>query len=198
MKNERILQLELQLKESQDKITKQTEQNDTLTRNLMSTEQRYKMEIELLKESDKRSLSRKIAHPISAGKRGTFNFFHFSPRQNNVLLKSSLGVAEKEGYLNKQTTGLLKRWDKRWILLKEMNLYWFKDQESEETKGVLNLEGGQAVVFNVEKRKYTFAIVVQSKKIVMQASSDGEVKEWIERINENVLKFGNKVEEDKF
>jgi hypothetical protein len=184
----------------------------------MSMEQRYKMEIELMKESDRiakqQALQRRVVHTISAGRRGTFTFGGlFSSPKANTPLKSSLGTADKEGWIFKQTSGLLKRWDRRWLMLKDMNLYWFKDNEvkidfltffllfsqSEDTKGILSLEGANAQTIFVEKRKYTFAVFItsQNRKILMQANSDAEAKEWIDIINENIQKL-QIVEEEKF
>jgi hypothetical protein len=43
--------------------------------------------------------------------------------------KSSLGTPDKEGWLSKQGLAFLKAWQRRWFILKEDTLYYFKDKE---------------------------------------------------------------------
>jgi len=99
----------------------------------------------------------------------------------------------KQGWLMKNGTGILGGWGKRFFVLKDHLLYWYKDESSvTSTKplGVISCE--EVRLYEIEekesKRPYTFQIAVEMGdernkiKVDVAASKLEEMKDWMTEI----------------
>ena len=99
-------------------------------------------------------------------------------------------MPDYEGFLWRQGMGILKRWEKRWVILKNNTLYYLKDKDSEDIRGSMAVDGASAQEAIVDKRKDCFAVSIPekevnkpNKRILFQATSESDMKKWIEVFN---------------
>ncbi|ELR14314.1 PH domain containing protein [Acanthamoeba castellanii str. Neff] len=84
----------------------------------------------------------------------------------------------KEGWLTKQ--GSNRSWKKRWFVLREDGLHYYKSQSDETAAGVLSLSSA-AVRPTVAARQpdYAFEILTKNRAYLLHADSEEDVEEWV-------------------
>lgn len=111
-----------------------------------------------------------------------------------------VGGVLKEGYLEKQpqSKGIdrfrNKSWKKRYFVLKQKSLYYYKEKGDRSHKGRVDLHDSMVeVVEDVTKTEFTFKIL-QSKQhfLYIRASSSEEMKAWVDTLMENGMPLKTK------
>ena len=93
-------------------------------------------------------------------------------------MRARSATAEKQGYLFKQSRGLAG-WKRRWFVVKDGELHYFRSWRDLKRAGVINL--ALCSVRPAEHiRKYCFEIVSRhARHYVLQAESEEEMHDWI-------------------
>jgi len=188
-KNTRISQLEQAIQELTQKNSKYTTQVDSANKAYTEMEQYYKNKIAMMEEADKlakkQALQQKVVQPVGA-KRGTFHLGSlFGGPKSGTPQKSSLGQTDREGWLHKQATTFLKTWQKRWFILKGEQLHYAKDKEASDIRGSFDITGCVISQESADRKKFVFLITSAQKKLHFMASSETDMKEWIEILQKN-------------
>eukprot|EP01004_Peranema_trichophorum_P001172 NODE_1137_length_2104_cov_39.752650_g960_i0.p1 GENE.NODE_1137_length_2104_cov_39.752650_g960_i0~~NODE_1137_length_2104_cov_39.752650_g960_i0.p1 ORF type:complete len:499 (+),score=98.04 NODE_1137_length_2104_cov_39.752650_g960_i0:87-1499(+) len=97
-----------------------------------------------------------------------------------------------EGWLYKQTK-LLKRYNKRWVVLRDGFLYYFHARQGVPS-GVINLEGVSLVDY--EKKSYSFQLILPNNTYTFAATGDVEKDMWWEQIQKQIQRNPNAVERE--
>ncbi|KAH3762165.1 hypothetical protein Pelo_5976 [Pelomyxa schiedti] len=102
---------------------------------------------------------------------------------------ASLQPADKDGWCTKQG-GSIKTWKRRWFVLKEKRLWYFKGRSDTEAMGFIDLEPTSQVKDESEKKKPMFSISARGPKghrvFLIKPDTQPEVPEWIEAIKRNI------------
>lgn len=123
---------------------------------------------------------------------------------------SAFTNAEKKGYLTKQG-GRVKTWKKRWFVLANNNLYYFKSREQEKNPcGWIPLENLKIIAETNKLSKQKWIMIIQSaipgamikscklvdgqpvpgshSRFVIATASEEEMKSWCDAINASIGK----------
>jgi len=109
------------------------------------------------------------------------NRFNIKRRRKGSEIVAVLTAPEKEGWLVKRGLNV-KSWKKRWFVLKENTLLYFKNQNYKELEpsGLIYLQSCSVVVLG-DKVDKSFAIEIftPTRSYVIHASNEQEMNEWI-------------------
>ncbi|GAM26119.1 hypothetical protein SAMD00019534_092940 [Acytostelium subglobosum LB1] len=95
---------------------------------------------------------------------------------------TSLSDPEKEGYLIKEGH-VIRNWKKRYFILKDGLIYYFKHQSDPEPKGMIPIVGSTIKRMGETERKFTFQINHDLFPVfTIQAHNEIECSEWIAAI----------------
>jgi len=90
----------------------------------------------------------------------------------------------KEGWLTKEG-GSFKSWKKRWFVLKDCELSYYK-QKGDELLGTISLAtSGTTQATDRKKKANGFEIPTPSRTFYLSAETENERKEWIDAIEQN-------------
>lgn len=117
---------------------------------------------------------------------------------------SALGTPDKDGFLTKQG-GSIKTWRKRWFVLKNDTLYYFKSQKDPEQTGEIKLEAttvcqSEPGMKNHKKTKrHYFSIGTPSRVFLIYTDSEEVTQQWVKKISQAIDNIANpkKPEEPK-
>jgi len=102
---------------------------------------------------------------------------------------SDLTNPEKDGFLTKQG-GSIKTWKKRWFVLKDDTIYYFKTQKDLEQTGEIKLETATKCTNEGKKKgKVYFAVQTQNRKYMIHADTEESANQWVEKINKAIEKL---------
>eukprot|EP01103_Thecamoeba_quadrilineata_P009919 TRINITY_DN202_c0_g1_i1.p1 TRINITY_DN202_c0_g1~~TRINITY_DN202_c0_g1_i1.p1 ORF type:complete len:469 (-),score=84.70 TRINITY_DN202_c0_g1_i1:80-1486(-) len=107
---------------------------------------------------------------------------------------ASLSPVEKDGFLTKQG-GSIRTWKRRWFVLKDAKLYYFKTAKDTEVTGIIPLETKSVIKeepFEMRKKKHTFSVKPNdnAKRIYFIFADKAEdAKSWVTKINESISKI---------
>jgi hypothetical protein len=106
---------------------------------------------------------------------------------------ASLTNPDKDGYLTKQG-GSIKTWKKRWCVLKDGSIFYFKTPKDQSPKGTIELEKSSKLSeTTLTKKKYAFQVQTAQRTFVITAESEACKREWMAAVNasiENLQKQG--------
>ncbi|KAL6065530.1 PH domain-containing protein [Balamuthia mandrillaris] len=105
---------------------------------------------------------------------------------------ASLTNPEKEGWLTKQG-GSYKSWKKRWCVLKDGTVFYFKNPKATTPKGTIDLEPtSQVTETTLTKKKFAFQVKTAQRTFVIYADSDSIKASWVSALQSAVesLKAG--------
>eukprot|EP01114_Cavostelium_apophysatum_P006874 TRINITY_DN1840_c0_g1_i1.p1 TRINITY_DN1840_c0_g1~~TRINITY_DN1840_c0_g1_i1.p1 ORF type:complete len:1243 (-),score=449.77 TRINITY_DN1840_c0_g1_i1:160-3888(-) len=126
--------------------------------------------------------------------------------ENEIKMQAEGSVftsAERKGWCRKQG-GRWKTWKKRWFVLKDNCLYYFKQMEDKDPYGIIPLENLQVRPFEVKGRKFAFEVYSSSGEIkscklengqlvrghhgsyLIEAETQQEMDAWIGAIRNNI------------
>ncbi|KAG9013957.1 hypothetical protein FRB94_004337 [Tulasnella sp. JGI-2019a] len=95
----------------------------------------------------------------------------------------------KSGYLQKKGERR-KTWKKRWFVLRQTQLSYYKSSKEYQTLRVLPVSEIHSVSqVTLKRHDYTFGIVIPSRTFYIQASSAAEVDSWVRAINDAKAKL---------
>lgn len=99
---------------------------------------------------------------------------------------ASLGHADKEGFLTKQG-GSIRTWKRRWFVLKQMKIYYFKTRNDLEATGIIELEPDSFVKDEKDKKKrFMFSVGTSRRVFFIVADNEKDMLSWIESIKRNI------------
>ena len=101
--------------------------------------------------------------------------------------KSELKDPEHSGYLNRKTTGIIKKWERKWLFIVDKTLYMSMTEEDESYKNLLALANVSEVVKG-SVDKYPYGITLQlkpscGKDIILAADTKEEQSIWVSKLN---------------
>lgn len=100
----------------------------------------------------------------------------------------SLNPPDKDGFLTKQG-GSIKTWRRRWFVLKDKKLVYFKTKTDVEATGIIELEADSFVRDERDKdkkRKFMFSVGTSRRVFFMHADTETEMQQWITAIKGNI------------
>jgi hypothetical protein len=102
---------------------------------------------------------------------------------NSPAFSPLLGEPDHSGYLTKQG-GFVRSWKKRWFILKNNFLYYFKSPNHlSDTKGAVLLEDATAQRANFQGKENGFTIKTPDRLYYMYSDTPLETEGWINAIN---------------
>lgn len=102
--------------------------------------------------------------------------------------KSELKDLDCTGYLNRKTTGIIKKWERKWFFIMDKTLYVSPTEEDESYKDLLSLANVSEVVKGSIEKQYPHGITLQlkpscGKDIILAADSKEEQSLWVAKFN---------------
>jgi len=105
---------------------------------------------------------------------------------NIEISVQSLQPPDKDGWLTKQG-GSIKTWKKRYFVLKDKTLYYYKTQKDSQITGKIDLEPTSLVKEEQGKKKPNLFSITTAKRIFfMFADKPEEVKGWVDAISRGI------------
>lgn len=97
---------------------------------------------------------------------------------------NSKPILAKEGYLFKQSSSLKRDWKKRWFILEKSTLSYCRNSKNVSLVSLLNVILCSVRILEDHDRPFCFEIIspVTKRNYILQASTDLELKSWIEAI----------------
>ncbi|XP_054641952.1 pleckstrin homology domain-containing family A member 6 isoform X16 [Dunckerocampus dactyliophorus] len=110
-------------------------------------------------------------------------------KRSNSMRRNPKAEVTKAGWLYKQASSGVKQWNKRWFVLSDRCLFYYKDEKEDTVLGSLPLLsfriGGVQPSDNIT-RKFTFkAEHAGTRTYYFSTDSHEEQKEWIRAMNES-------------
>lgn len=94
---------------------------------------------------------------------------------------------EHEGYLYKRSTGLSKKWQKRFFVCKDSTLYYYHGIEDKDAKlGELPLLLTSTREYVDTDRRNVFTVISQKKTYILQALTNWDMMQWMAVIQNNI------------
>jgi len=107
---------------------------------------------------------------------------------NINIAAQSLSPPDKEGYMTKQG-GSFKSWKKRYFILKDRMLYYYKTPKDNSFTGKIDLESNSVVKEDPARKKPNLIAITTSNRIFfMYPEKPEEMKEWIDAISKGIEK----------
>lgn len=102
---------------------------------------------------------------------------------------ASLHPFDKDGYMTKQG-GSYKNWNKRYFILKDRALYYYKTPKDTVFTGRIDLEARSAVKEEpgIKKSPHTFSISTSRRTFYMYPEKMEEAKSWVDAIAKSIEK----------
>uniref|UniRef100_A0A8C1BSQ3 Pleckstrin homology domain containing A6 n=1 Tax=Cyprinus carpio carpio TaxID=630221 RepID=A0A8C1BSQ3_CYPCA len=111
----------------------------------------------------------------------------FGKRSNSMRRNPNAEVA-RQGWLHKQASSGMKQWNKRWFVLTDRCLFYYKDEKEEVVLGSLPLLGfkiGPVQASDNINRKFAFKVEHTGiRTYFFSADSQKEQEEWIQAMTE--------------
>ena len=104
----------------------------------------------------------------------------------SINLKN-LKTVLKQGYVEKQTEGVVFKWQTRYMVLTAEKIFFFNDNSKSHVIGCINLKL-LTIEIREEKKKLTFDFVGESQNIIIKFASEKEKEEWLELLR-NVINY---------
>ncbi|KAF7024678.1 hypothetical protein CFC21_036989 [Triticum aestivum] len=108
---------------------------------------------------------------------------------------------ERGGWLDKQGE-YIKTWRRRWFVLKQGKIFWFKDSSvtrASVPRGViavascLTVKGAEDVL----NRKFAFELSTPGETMYFVADSDKEKEDWINSIGRSIVQHSRSMTDDE-
>eukprot|EP01097_Dermamoeba_algensis_P006781 TRINITY_DN4227_c0_g1_i1.p1 TRINITY_DN4227_c0_g1~~TRINITY_DN4227_c0_g1_i1.p1 ORF type:complete len:473 (+),score=110.32 TRINITY_DN4227_c0_g1_i1:121-1539(+) len=94
----------------------------------------------------------------------------------------------KSGYLTK-LGGKMKNWKKRWIVLEEKRLSYYKRMGDKERTGVINLEALSGLAFVIDNRKLCIQLSTPDRVFLLQSDNKADLENWFYCIEATFIKI---------
>jgi len=104
---------------------------------------------------------------------------------------ASLTSPDKEGYLTKQG-GSIKTWKKRWCVLKDNTIFYFRTPKDTAPQGTMDLNAqSKCKEVEVKKKKFTFVVCTDTRDFIISADTEAAKQEWMEAVNNCIKALTN-------
>ena len=104
--------------------------------------------------------------------------------------KSELKDPEHSGYLHRKTTGIIKKWERKWFFIVDKTLYMSATEEEESYKNFLVLlDVSEVIKGSVDKYPYGITLQLKpscGKDIILAADTKEEQSLWVAKLNVSV------------
>ena len=100
-------------------------------------------------------------------------------KQGETIQYHSLQPVDKEGWLTKQG-GSRKSWKRRWFVLKDSAVYYFKTKETGNALGTFSLRGAGVYTDSISRKEFAFSINTPSRTYILAADTDYARIQWME------------------
>ncbi|TRZ01869.1 hypothetical protein DNTS_026306 [Danionella cerebrum] len=111
----------------------------------------------------------------------------FGKRSNSMRRNPSAEVT-RQGWLHKQASSGVKQWNKRWFVLTDRCLFYYKDEKEEGVLGslpLLSFKIGQVQASDNISRKFAFKVEhAGTRTYYFSADTQKEQEDWIHAMNE--------------
>lgn len=102
--------------------------------------------------------------------------------------KSELKEPDHSGYLHRKTTGIIKKWERKWFFIVDKTLYMSATEEEESYKNLLALANVSEVVKGHLEKQYPYGVTLQlkpscGKDIILAAESKEDQSLWVAKLN---------------
>ncbi|XP_059393794.1 pleckstrin homology domain-containing family A member 6-like isoform X5 [Carassius carassius] len=109
-------------------------------------------------------------------------------KRSNSMRRNPNAVVARQGWLHKQASSGMKQWNKRWFVLTDRCLFYYKDEKEEIVLGslpLLSFKIGAVQASDNISRKFAFkAEHTGTRTYYFSADSQKEQEEWIQAMNE--------------
>jgi len=106
------------------------------------------------------------------------------PHKKLTEVTSPQGVILKSGFLSKK--GVKRRnWNKRWFVLRNATLSYYKNINDKTPKGVINIREIRSVESSFRK-PFCFAINTRDREYFINANDSAEQADWMRTLTEMV------------
>ncbi|EPS69948.1 hypothetical protein M569_04813 [Genlisea aurea] len=111
------------------------------------------------------------------------------------------GTPERSGWLTKQGE-YIKTWRRRWFVLKQGKLFWFKDSavtRSSRPRGVvpvsncLTVKGAEDAI----NRQFAFELSTRADTMFFIADSEKDKEDWINSIGRSIVQHSRSVTDNE-
>ncbi|KAG1457702.1 hypothetical protein G6F46_007109 [Rhizopus delemar] len=104
-------------------------------------------------------------------------------RSEDVPLTQTSMIPDMEGWLYKQGDRY-KNWNKRWFVLKGVNLFYFKSPKAVQMKGIINLKGYRVEPdSSIQTGKYCFKLQHEKERtFYFYTDQEKYMKDWVKTI----------------
>jgi len=93
--------------------------------------------------------------------------------------KIEVNAQQKKGWLTKAGARPTNSWKKRWFILDNGVVKYYKSGQTREPEGSFEVNGNRIVQVEVQKKKYVFSVVTKERTFHIQAESEHEKQGWI-------------------
>eukprot|EP00761_Pharyngomonas_kirbyi_P013591 gb/GECH01013620.1/.p1 GENE.gb/GECH01013620.1/~~gb/GECH01013620.1/.p1 ORF type:complete len:349 (+),score=92.69 gb/GECH01013620.1/:1-1047(+) len=116
----------------------------------------------------------------------------FKPKPPKVSAAAAQDSASHKGWFTKQG-GRHRTWKKRFCVLKDEKLYWFKNEKANEPQGYLEIGGLFAYAGEECGKSNAFKIVHPKRTYYAFSDTKKQCDDWIDAINEEASKKGSRM-----
>jgi hypothetical protein len=109
----------------------------------------------------------------------------FDPSLNRVRPDVQYNNAELSGWLTKQGGGV-KSWKRRWCVVKDGFISYFRDSSDSQPLGAIPLEGCSSVTMH-QAKTFCFAVNTPYRTYLLRAESLDQAETWIKAVAKYVL-----------
>ena len=117
----------------------------------------------------------------------------------NVIRRFNIDENSSEivGFLRKKSDGFIKSWNKRYIVIRDNELYYFRSPKDRRIRGYINFDVCNWSV-NINKKKSIIKILIKGipSEICFKADSMIQAESWKEIIQLQIDKYNGKVNQN--
>jgi len=117
------------------------------------------------------------------------------PEEDDHAFVNALYNPDREGYLYKLSTGRVRGWKRRWVVLTEKTLYYFDNPTDREPKGIIPLNNVQVRNVADKNRNYCFELFqnIEGSHMLtikhVKTNNDGQVVDGNLGSKSNIIRF---------
>ncbi|XP_041352032.1 connector enhancer of kinase suppressor of ras 2-like isoform X2 [Gigantopelta aegis] len=120
-----------------------------------------------------------------------------SRQLNRRVSCKDLGSGDCEGWLYKRKLNhrgpLTKHWEKRWCVLKNHNLFYFKNQDELKAEGVIHLPAFQvSPAPDIKTKKFAFKVHNSGTRFCFASERQEDMSKWMNKMGLAAISFDTK------
>eukprot|EP00002_Diphylleia_rotans_P031133 TRINITY_DN6453_c0_g1_i4.p1 TRINITY_DN6453_c0_g1~~TRINITY_DN6453_c0_g1_i4.p1 ORF type:complete len:495 (+),score=73.28 TRINITY_DN6453_c0_g1_i4:1075-2559(+) len=108
-------------------------------------------------------------------------------RQKSVIfMVRSNRVISKEGHLNKKSRNLVKEWNRRFFVVRNGQLFYYRSIKDAEPQGIINLLLSTVKDASTSDHPHCLEVVSNERSLLLQAENAVEHRDWITVIQNTI------------